>query len=103
MKQNLSSQQNLSKALVYAALIAGSITMIFPFAWMLLARAYGENGDMAGANYAAAEYSYRLGQYEAAKGQLKSAAAANPSKQMKLKIDDLNNRLKQIADQRARS
>ena len=36
MKQNLSSQQNLSKALVYAALIAGSITMIFPFAWMLL-------------------------------------------------------------------
>lgn len=73
------------------------------FAWMLLARAYGENGDMAGANYAAAEYSYRLGQYEAAKGQLKSAAAANPSKQMKLKIDDLNNRLKQIADQRARS
>ena len=36
MKQKLSSQQNLSKALVYAALIAGSITMIFPFAWMLL-------------------------------------------------------------------
>ena len=36
MKQNLSSQRNLSKALVYAALIAGSITMIFPFAWMLL-------------------------------------------------------------------
>ena len=36
MKQNLSSQKNLSKALVYAALIAGSITMIFPFAWMLL-------------------------------------------------------------------
>ena len=36
MKQNLSSQRNLSKALVYAALIAGSITMIFPFVWMLL-------------------------------------------------------------------
>lgn len=36
MKQNLSSQRNLTKALVYAALIAGSITMIFPFAWMLL-------------------------------------------------------------------
>ena len=34
--RHLSSQQNLSKALVYAALIAGSITMIFPFAWMLL-------------------------------------------------------------------
>ena len=36
MKQNLNSSRNLNKALVYAALIAGSITMIFPFAWMLL-------------------------------------------------------------------
>lgn len=36
MKQNLSSSRNLNKALIYAALIAGSITMIFPFAWMLL-------------------------------------------------------------------
>ena len=36
MKQNLNSSRNMNKALVYAALIAGSITMIFPFAWMLL-------------------------------------------------------------------
>ena len=36
MKQNLNSSRNLNKALIYAALIAGSITMIFPFAWMLL-------------------------------------------------------------------
>ena len=36
MKQNLSSSRDLNKALIYAALIAGSITMIFPFAWMLL-------------------------------------------------------------------
>ena len=36
MKNNLSSERKLSTALVYAALIAGSITMIFPFAWMLL-------------------------------------------------------------------
>ena len=36
MKNNLSSSRKVSTALVYAALIAGSITMIFPFAWMLL-------------------------------------------------------------------
>ena len=36
MKNNLRSERKLSTALVYAALIAGSITMIFPFAWMLL-------------------------------------------------------------------
>lgn len=36
MKNNLSTNRKLSTALVYAALIAGSITMIFPFAWMLL-------------------------------------------------------------------
>ena len=36
MKNNLSSERKLSTALVYAALIAGSITMIFPFVWMLL-------------------------------------------------------------------
>ena len=36
MKHNLNSSRDLNKALIYAALIAGSITMIFPFAWMLL-------------------------------------------------------------------
>lgn len=36
MKNNLSTNRKLSTALVYAALIAGSITMIFPFVWMLL-------------------------------------------------------------------
>ena len=36
MKNNLSSERKLSTALTYAALIAGSVTMIFPFVWMLL-------------------------------------------------------------------
>ena len=36
MKNNLSSSRKVSTALVYAALIAGSITMIFLFVWMLL-------------------------------------------------------------------
>lgn len=36
MKHSLNSSRKLSTALIYATLIAGSITMIFPFAWMLL-------------------------------------------------------------------
>ncbi len=36
MRNNLSSNRKLSMSLTYAALIAGSITMIFPFVWMLL-------------------------------------------------------------------
>ena len=36
MKHNLNSSRKINTALIYAALIAGSITMIFPFAWMLL-------------------------------------------------------------------
>ena len=47
MKNNLSSERKLSTALVYAALIAGSITMIFPFAWMLLTRFKTQAESMA--------------------------------------------------------
>ena len=36
MKNNLSTNRKMTMALTYAALIAGSITMIFPFAWMFL-------------------------------------------------------------------
>lgn len=70
------------------------------FAWMLLARAYGESGNQAGANYAAAEYSYRIGQPEIAREQLKAARGAAPSKQIALKIEDLDNRLRQILDEK---
>lgn len=70
------------------------------FAWMLLARAYGETENAAGANYAAAEYSYRIGQPEVAREQLKTARKAGPSRQLSLRIDDLDNRLKQIAEQK---
>lgn len=72
------------------------------FAWMLLARAYGESGNQAGANYAAAEYSYRIGQPEVAREQLKTARNAAPSRQLSLKIDDLDNRLRQILDDKKR-
>lgn len=36
MKNNLSTNRKMTMALTYAVLIAGSITMIFPFAWMFL-------------------------------------------------------------------
>lgn len=72
------------------------------FGWMLLARAYGESGNQAGANYAAAEYSYRIGQPEVAREQLKAARRAGPTAQTALKIDDLDNRLKQILDEKKR-
>lgn len=36
MSNNLSANRKLTTSLTYAALIAGSITMIFPFVWMLL-------------------------------------------------------------------
>ncbi len=36
MKNNLSTNRKMTMALTYAALIAGSITMIFPLAWMFL-------------------------------------------------------------------
>lgn len=68
------------------------------FAWMLLARAYELNGNSAAANYASAEYSYRLGRVKTAKEQLKTAKNLNPSAQISLKIDDLNNRLGQLSD-----
>ena len=69
------------------------------FAWMLLARAYDEEGNQAGANYAAAEYSYRIGQPKTAQEQLKTARSFAPSKQIALKIEDLDNRLRQIIDE----
>ena len=64
------------------------------FVWILLAKAYGVVGDMAAANYASAEYSLKIKNVEAAKKQIKNAAKYPASKQIKLKIADLDKRLK---------
>ena len=62
--------------------------------WMLLARAYGELGDEAYSNYAAAEYSLRMGNVKVAERQARSAqAAARSNNALKLKITDLLNRI----------
>ena len=64
--------------------------------WMLLAKAYGIIDDIPKATYAAAEYSYRLGNFEVAKKQLELAKKYKTDAQLRLKIDDLSHRLKTI-------
>ena len=66
------------------------------YAWMLLSKAYGIMNDMASANYAAAEYSLKIGNINVAKKQLKEAEKHKTSSQLKLKIEDLKQRLKHL-------
>ncbi len=63
------------------------------FAWLLLARAYGLQNNEAAANYAAAEYSLRIGALDAAKEQLLQARKNRPDKRLLLKIGDLEARI----------
>lgn len=63
------------------------------YGWLLLSRAYGGLNDTANSNYAAAEYSLRIGAAEIARRQANTALTANPSPQLRLKIDDLLNRI----------
>ena len=62
--------------------------------WMLLAKSYGIIGDMGRATYASAEYSFRIGNIQVAKKQLETAKQHKADAQLKLKIDDLANRIK---------
>lgn len=64
--------------------------------WMLLAKAYGIIGDMARATYASAEYSFYIGNFDIAKKQLETAKKHRPDAQLRLKIDDLSQRLKSL-------
>ncbi len=63
-------------------------------AWTLLAKAYGINGDMARANWAAAESLAIIGNWEAAERKLTEAEKLSPAPQLKIKIDDLKERIK---------
>ena len=64
-------------------------------AWTMLAKAYGINDDMARANWAAAESLAIIGNWEAAERKLKEAEKLTPTPQLKIKIDDLKERIKQ--------
>lgn len=63
------------------------------FAWLLLSRAYGLQENLGYANYAAAEYSLRIGAPETAQEQLKQSLTYNPDQTLKIKIADLQNKL----------
>ena len=67
------------------------------FAWLLLARAYGLQGNEAAANYAAAEYSLRIGAIDVAKAQLKQAKKLGADSHLALKIGDLEARLESLS------
>ena len=66
------------------------------YAWLLLSRAYGLQHNVAGYNYAAAEYSLLMRDIRLAKQQAEQALKSNPTKALKLKIDDLKLRIKDI-------
>ena len=66
------------------------------YAWLMLARAYGMQEDMAYSNYASAEYSLRIGALDTAERQVKEALKANPTQSLRLKLEDLNKRLKSL-------
>lgn len=64
-------------------------------AWTMLAKAYGVSNDMAKANWAAAESLAIIGNWEAAMRKLDEAEKLSPTPQIKIKIDDLKERIKQ--------
>ena len=66
------------------------------YAWLLLARASGMQNDMATSNYAAAEFSFLGGDAQTARRQAENALRHNPSSTLRLKIDDLLMRIKQL-------
>ena len=70
-------------------------TVNTPFAWQLLARAYGMNNQPASSYYAAAEYSYADNNFETAKRQLLNARKAGADKSLSLKISDLEQRIRE--------
>lgn len=62
--------------------------------WLLLSQAYDQNGQTAYAEYAAAEYSLRIGAADIAKRQAENAQHKNPPAALRLKLDDLLRRIK---------
>lgn len=84
MTQVRSAEQLLHKSLISAKT---------PMAWQLLAQAYEKQGKKAAMLYAAAEYSYAIGNLPAADNQLKRAKQENSDAALKLKISDLEKRV----------
>lgn len=66
-----------------------------PLGWQLLARAYDIVENRAASLYAAAEFSYDIGNLYAAEKQLKQALKFAKDKPLQLKINDLNERVRE--------
>ena len=66
------------------------------FSWLLLSRAYGMAGNEAAANYAAAEHSLRIGAQDIAERQAEQAKINAKDAKLRLKIDDLLVRIKNL-------
>jgi predicted Zn-dependent protease len=63
--------------------------------WLLLSRAYDTIGNRSASLYAAAEFSYDIGNLPAAEKQLEQAGKTATDKALKLKISDLSERVKE--------
>ena len=64
--------------------------------WLLLSKAYYLAGKNAYADYAAAEYSLSIGEPEVALRQIKNARLNDSTSTLKLKLDDLKQRIKNL-------
>ncbi len=67
-----------------------------PFSWLLLSRSYDGLGNHAASNYAAAEHSLSIGAIDIAEKQANQALASASDEKLKLKINDLFARIKEI-------
>lgn len=68
-----------------------------PLAWLLLSKAYAEQGKIAFSEYAAAEYSLGIGEIKIAKQQAQRAQKHNNlTSTLKLKLDDLLKRINEL-------
>ncbi len=66
-----------------------------PRAWELLAKAYYESNQKAQSLYASAKYSFLIGNIAVSRLQINEARKANPSKSLSLRLNDLENEIKQ--------
>ena len=88
-----SSEQRTDIERARALLQKSLIKQPTPLGWQLLARAEEELGQSAAAQYAAAEFSYGIGNLEVAQKQAERAAQSTNDKTLKLKISDLQERI----------
>ena len=70
------------------------ISVKSPFAWQLLAQAYNKKGQKAATHYATAEFNYAIGNNSAALKQIERAEKIGVSGSLKLKINDLKQKIK---------